>query len=128
MASKNVVSMMVAMGAPYSLEELQRMNDQECWKWVRANQPPKKPRDKRPEVCFTGFRPNDREELTGIADRWGYKVVQSVTVKLKILVTGEAPGPVKLKDAKRQGVTIMDRDQFISAIKKKFRYKITKKL
>ncbi|MEN6317643.1 MAG: BRCT domain-containing protein [Syntrophaceae bacterium] len=123
MASPNIVAMMVEKGAPYSVEELQRMDDRECWKWVYKNQPPKshKPRDNRPEICFTGFRPDERQKLEDIADRVGYRVVKSVTSKLSTLVTGEAPGPSKLEKAHQQAVEIMDRDQFISSIEEKLK-------
>jgi len=118
MASPNVVAMMVEKGASYSVEELQRMDDRECWKWVYKNQPlrSRRPRDNRPQICFTGFRPDERQELEGIADQSGYKVVKSVTTKLTILVTGEAPGPSKLEKAQQQEAEIMDRDQFISVV------------
>lgn len=118
MASQNVVAMMVEMGAPYSVEELRRMDDRDCWKWVYKNRPPKsqRTRDTRPQVCFTGFRPDDRQELEEIADRSGYRVVKSVTVKLAVLVTGEAPGPSKIKKAQGQGAKIVNRGQFISLL------------
>jgi NAD-dependent DNA ligase len=125
MASPNIVAMMVEKGAPYSVEELQGMDDRECWKWVYKNQPPKphKPCDNRLEICFTGFRPDEKQELEDIADRVGYRVVKSVTSKLSTLVTGEAPGPSKLEKAHQQAVVIMDRDQFISSIEEKLKAK-----
>jgi NAD-dependent DNA ligase len=46
-----------------------------------------------------------------------YKVVKSVTVKLKYLVIGEAPGPSKLTKAKEQGVLIITANDFIESLK-----------
>ncbi|NCB64502.1 MAG: hypothetical protein EOM52_13115 [Clostridia bacterium] len=125
MASPNVVAMMVEKGAPYSVDELQRMDYRDCWKWVYKNQPPKsrRLRDGKPEICFTGFRPDERQELESIAEQSGYKVVKSVTTKLGVLVTGEAPGPSKLEKAKQQGTEIMDMGQFIAMIREQLEAK-----
>ena len=117
MASPNVISMMLGKGAPYSMEELQQMGDRDCWKWVYQNKPPKKG-DTRPQICFTGFTPEEREELETLADKAGYKVVKSITVKLKMLVTGEMPGPSKVKEAQEQGVKIINREKFVSEMKR----------
>jgi len=42
--------------------------------------------------------------MESIARENGYNVVKSVTVKMKYLVTGDAPGPSKLTKAKEQGI------------------------
>jgi NAD-dependent DNA ligase len=118
MASEKVVGMMVSKGAPYSVEQLRAMDDNECWRWVSANSPPKANRlaPSKPEVCFTGFRPDDRARLEKLAEKTGYHVVTEVTVKLKLLVTGEAPGPVKLAKARQQGAEILSEAEFLARI------------
>ena len=118
MASKNVIAMMVEKGSPFSVEQLQGMEDRECWRWIYAHFPPKTKRrtSSKPEICFTGFRPDDRANMEKLAEQNGYRVVGSVTVKSKVLVTGEAPGPVKLAKAQQQGVTILSAAAFLAQI------------
>ena len=41
MASEKVIGMMVEKGSPYSLEQLQGMEDRECWRWIYTHFPPK---------------------------------------------------------------------------------------
>jgi len=119
MASKHVIGMMVEKGSPYSFEQLQGMEDRECWRWIYTHFPPKsrRPKSSRPEICFTGFRPEEKASMEGIAEQNGYRAVGSVTVKLKILVTGEAPGSTKLAKARQQGVTILTAAAFVAEIR-----------
>lgn len=118
MASERVVGMMVEKGSPFSVEQLEGMEDAECWKWIYAHFPPKTkhPKSSKPDICFTGFRPDDRDKLETLAERNGYHVVTGVTVRLKLLVTGEAPGPAKLAKARQQGVDILSEAEFIARI------------
>jgi NAD-dependent DNA ligase len=118
MASKNLIGMMVEKGAPFTIEQLQEMDDKECWNWVYMHHPPKTHRGTslKPEICFTGFRPDDRTDMEKLADENGYRVVRSVTVNLKILVKGEAPGPSKLEKARQQRVSIISRDEFLAQV------------
>src|SRR5208283_6207537 len=118
MASEKVIGMMVEKGSPYSLEQLQGMQDRECWGWIYAHFPPK---TKRPDpsthaICFTGFRPEDRERLEKLAVQAGYRVLTGVSARLNVLVTGEAPGPSKLEKARQQGVTILSEAEFLAKI------------
>jgi NAD-dependent DNA ligase len=94
------------------------MDDSECWRWIYANFPPKANHlaPSKPEICFTGFRPDDRARLERLAGQNGYHVVTDVTVKLKVLVTGEAPGPVKLEKARQQRVEILSEAEFLAKI------------
>jgi NAD-dependent DNA ligase len=118
MASEKVIGMMVSKGAPFSLEQLRAMHDSECWRWIYANFPPKgNPlAPLKPEICFTGFRPDDRARLERLAEKAGYHVVTDVTVGLKVLVSGEAPGPVKLEKARQQRVEILSEAEFLAKI------------
>jgi NAD-dependent DNA ligase len=116
MASKNVIGMMVEKGSPFSIEQLQEMDDRECWRWIYAHFPPKTKRStsSKPAICFTGFRPDERADMEKLAQQNGYRVVGSVTLKLKVLVTGEAPGPAKLAKAQQQEVTILSAAEFLA--------------
>jgi NAD-dependent DNA ligase len=118
MASEKVIGMMVEKGSPFSVEQLQGMEDRECWRWIYAHFPPKTKRHdaSMPEICFTGFRPDDRTNLEKLAEKNGYHIVTGVTIKLKVLVTGEAPGPSKLAKARQQGVTILSAAEFLATI------------
>jgi len=118
MASKNIIAMMVEKGAPFTVEQLELMHDKECWKWVYENHPPKTHRrtSSKPEICFTGFRPEDRTSMEKLAEENSYRVVGSVTINLKVLVTGEAPGPSKLEKARQQGVSILTRGEFLTQV------------
>ncbi len=118
MASENVIAMMVEKGAPFSVEQLRGMEDRECWKWIYAHFPPKskRPDPSTPSVCFTGFRPDARATLEELAQQNGYRVLTGVSARLKILVTGEAPGPAKLEKARQQGVAVLSEAEFLARI------------
>lgn len=118
MASKSVISTMVKKGAPFTVEQLQEMEDRECWRWIYAHFPPKakRPDTSTPAICFTGFRPDARNSLEKLAEQNGYRVLTGVSAGLKVLVTGEGPGPAKLEKARRQGVTIMSEAEFLAKI------------
>jgi len=118
MASENVIAMMVKKGAPFTVEQLQGMEDGECWRWIYDHFPPKtkRPDPLTPEICFTGFRPDDKARLEGLAERAGYRTVRSVTLRLKVLVTGEAPGPAKLEKARQHRVTVLSEAEFLAKI------------
>ncbi|WP_147285445.1 BRCT domain-containing protein [Phocoenobacter uteri] len=65
------------------------------------------------EVCFTGFKKADREELELDAELTGDFIVRkSVTQNLDILVCGSNAGPTKKAQAERQGVLILSEDEF----------------
>jgi NAD-dependent DNA ligase len=117
MASERVVGMMVQKGSPFSVEQLQAMDDRECWRWIYAHFPPKTKRDtSKSDVCFTGFRPDDRTRLEKLAEQSGYHVVTGVSIRLRVLVTGEAPGPAKLAKARERGVEILSEAEFLARI------------
>jgi NAD-dependent DNA ligase len=117
MASEKVIGMMVKKGSPYSAEQLQAMDDRDCWRWIYAHFPPKTKRDtSKSDICFTGFRPDDRTRLENLAEQSGYHVVTDVTIRLRILVTGEAPGAGKLAKARERGVEILSEAEFLARI------------
>lgn len=111
MVSKKLERILFARGAPFAEEELLVMPDSEGWAWVYANPPPMKP-EHGPEVCFTGFGPGEKAELTELAKAKGYHCVTAVTKNLAILCTGPKAGPSKLAKARDQGTSILLADEF----------------
>ena len=105
---------MKSKGAPYSLEELEPISDQEYWSWIYAHRRPKK--QSVPEIYLTGFTPVEKEKLCGLAEALGFRVRTWVNQNLTILCVGDDPGPVKLEQAKAQNVTIMPVDEFVNRI------------
>lgn len=91
-------------------EEINALSDAEGWKIVYSL--PKKERDNRTQVLFTGFSPAERDELEAKAADRDLKVVQTVTARLGMLVCGENAGPVKMRKAEAQGVLLLSEDQF----------------
>ena len=66
------------------------------------------------DICFTGFKKADKEELVKLAKDNDINVCQNVTLHLNMLCYGYNAGPVKLKKAMAKGVFIVNRDQFES--------------
>ena len=64
------------------------------------------------DICFTGFKKTDKEELTKLAKDSNMNICQSVTLHLNMLCYGYNAGPVKLKKAMKKGVFIVNREQF----------------
>ena len=96
--------------------EINNMSEKEAWAWVYKNETPSVPVDNRDQICFTGFRPAERDKLWHVAEEAGMKIVKSVTKKLKFLCTGDHPGPSKLEKAINQNVTILSEGQFLNLL------------
>jgi len=101
-----------------TLEEIAELTDAEAWRLIYSlgGSKNRKPKDNRPQICFTGFSAGKKEALTNLASNHGFKVVTSVTLKLDYLVSGESPGSNKLEKAKSQGVPILNEEEFIRLI------------
>ncbi|WP_241579993.1 BRCT domain-containing protein [Rosenbergiella nectarea] len=83
--------------------------------------PPIKKKGKSPQkvgfdICFTGFKKEDRENLTEIAIKRGMVVRNSVTKQLQVLCCGYNAGPTKVTTARMQGVLVMDVEQFYALV------------
>ena len=87
------------------------MTDADGWQWVYSHASPRK--EKLPAICFTGFEPGEKAELSYLAIGAGLRVVTGVSSVLSFLCTGANAGPVKLERAHDYGVPIMDRAQFL---------------
>lgn len=94
-------------------DELNTISEAEGWNLVYSLKPKK---EKLIEICFTGFLPDEKNELIEIAKEANFHVAKSVTQNLPFLCTGDDPGPAKIEKAKYQGVVIISKDQFLQMI------------
>jgi DNA ligase (NAD+) len=73
-------------------------------------------KDKRFQICFTGFGVSDKNEMVALAEDSHLKVVTSVTKGLQYLVAGPNAGPSKIATAQKQGTKILSKEQFYQFI------------
>jgi NAD-dependent DNA ligase len=64
------------------------------------------------EVCFTGFKKDDKSELIALAERSSLFIRTSVTTQLDFLCCGYNAGPAKIEKARHQGVVVLNENQF----------------
>lgn len=64
------------------------------------------------EILFTGFRKERRLELEALAESSGMTVRKQVTENLDFLCGGYNAGPTKLAEARANGVTLLNEEQF----------------
>lgn len=65
------------------------------------------------DVCFTGFKSDDKKRLIELAESKGFIVRSAVTQKLNFLCCGYNAGPKKIEKARSQGVIALNENQFI---------------
>lgn len=94
---------------------IDKMTDAEGWRWIYGNRP-KSEADTREHICFTGFRPAEKERLYTKAEEAGMRVVKTVSKKLVYLCIGSNAGPKKMEKAQAQGATILTEEQLDSLI------------
>ena len=107
MASYKVKMILRSKGAPFSDEEIDLMSDKDGWQWIYGNKSVYTPKQHITEICFTGFRKEEKAELEQKAISVGFNISRSVTKKLDYLCIGETAGPSKLQKAKEQGAEII---------------------
>ncbi len=100
--------------SPFSSEEIAAMSEADGWRWVYQYKPVQKVHCH--EICFTGFNATERVELETLASHVGMTVKESVTKTLAYLCVGDTPGPSKIEKGKRQGVTFLNRAQFMELL------------
>lgn len=100
--------------SPFSGDEIAAMSEAEGWRWVYQYKPVKT--DHSHEICFTGFNATERVELETLAGTVGMTVKEAVTKTLAYLCVGDTPGPSKIEKGKRQGVTFLNRAQFLELV------------
>ncbi len=70
-----------------------------------------------PEICFTGFKKDDKARLETDAKNAGfYPTKRHVTVGLLALCCGPTAGPKKIEKAQEQGCLILNEKQFYQLI------------
>ena len=115
MPSEKLTRILLAK-SPFSSDEITAMSEADGWHWVYKNRPLAKLEHKTLEICFTGFGVSERTQLENLASIQGMAVRTSVTTSLKFLCVGENAGPSKVKRAQSQGVTFLNREQFMELI------------
>jgi DNA ligase (NAD+) len=88
------------------------MTEVEGWDWIYSHASPRK--EKLPSICFTGFSQTDKSELSSLATGARLRAVGAVNDSLSFLCVGDNAGPVKLAKAKKYGITIMNRAEYLN--------------
>ena len=85
---------------------------------VSVNPPPKAPPKSHHflDVCFTGFKSEDKKRLKELAESAGLIVRSSVTRGLSFLCCGHNAGPKKVEKARKQSVLALNEAQFIQLL------------
>lgn len=68
------------------------------------------------EICFTGFKKDDKKRLSAMASDAGMLVRKDVTSNLHVLCGGYNAGPVKLELARMKGSMILSEQQLLALI------------
>ncbi|MHC9057766.1 BRCT domain-containing protein [Pantoea sp. y20] len=68
------------------------------------------------QICFTGFKKEDKERLAKLAKDKGMIVRSDVTVNLHLLCGGYNAGPKKLEVAQKKGTMILHEAEFLSLL------------
>jgi len=98
-----------------SREEIEKLSDGEAWELIYSIKP-KRVRDTRPQICFTGFGSSKKQELADIAGHASMKVVSSVTQNLRYLCGDENSGPKKREKAAALGAVFLSEEQFLNML------------
>ena len=96
-------------------EEIAVLSNAEAWRVIysiRSN----KAKDKRLQICFSGFGASKKEELISLAEESNFNVMSGVTNKLDYLIGGANAGPKKIEKAETQGVQFLTEHQFLELI------------
>ncbi|MCG9713326.1 hypothetical protein L1D29_10940 [Shewanella insulae] len=68
------------------------------------------------EICFTGFKAIERDDLETLSESLGLLIKKNITKNLHILCIGDNAGPSKIAKANDAGAIIIDKPQFIHFI------------
>ncbi len=69
-----------------------------------------------PDVCFTGFKKAEKEELMTLAKEKELVIRSSVTKELDILCCGFNAGPKKIEEARKKDTLILNKNEFINLV------------
>jgi len=86
--------------------------------YISISPPPKAPPKSHHllDVCFTGFKREDKKRLKATAENAGILVRSSVTRSLNFLCCGYNAGPKKIEKARAQNVIALNEEQFIQLL------------
>ncbi|CAM2967566.1 BRCA1 C Terminus (BRCT) domain-containing protein [Flavobacterium succinicans] len=94
--------------------DLNNLTERQGWDIVYSLKPKAEPKT---EICFTGFSPKVKSELTKIAEENNFRIAKSITVNLNFLCCGQNAGPAKIKKAKEKNVILLNAEEFRNLIK-----------
>jgi NAD-dependent DNA ligase len=86
--------------------------------YISISPPPKAPPKSHHllDVCFTGFKSEDKKRLKAMAESTGMVVRSSVTRSLNFLCCGYNAGPKKIEKARAQNVIALNEEQFVQLL------------
>lgn len=86
--------------------------------YISISPPPKAPPKSHHllDVCFTGFKSEDKKRLKEMAESTGMVVRSSVTSSLNFLCCGYNAGPKKVEKARAQNVIALNEEQFVQLL------------
>ncbi len=86
--------------------------------YISINPPPKEPPKSHHllDVCFTGFKSEDKNRLKKLAENVGLIIRSSVTRSLNFLCCGYNAGPKKIEKARKQNVIVINEEQFMQFV------------
>lgn len=77
---------------------------------------PTKQKSHKLEICFTGFKRDEKLKLELLAEKNGFKVRTAVSKNLDFLVCGVNAGPSKIAQALERGIPYFSEDEFIAML------------
>lgn len=93
--------------------EIENLTEKKGWEIVYSLKEKKEPKI---EICFTGYNPTEKEQITNIAIEKGFHIAKSITVNLNFLCCGSNAGETKIKKALEQNVILLTTDEFYNLI------------
>jgi len=68
------------------------------------------------DICFTGFKSEDKKRLKELAENAGFVIRSTVSKNLNFLCCGYNAGPMKIEKAREQGAVAITEEQLIKLI------------
>ena len=86
--------------------------------YVSINPPPMPPPKSSHllDICFTGFKSDNKKRLKELSENAGFIIRSSVTKDLNFLCCGYNAGPMKIQKAREKGAIAISEEQLIKLI------------
>ena len=94
-------------------DELENLTEKQGWEIVYSLKVKKEPKI---EICFTGYNPSEKEQLTNLAIEKGFHIAKSITVNLNFLCCGSNAGESKIEKANEQNVILITTEEFYNLL------------